>query len=257
VLEFDERAARKVEAVYATADVVEQRRLVREAIGLGAGERVADIGCGPGYLATEMAAEVGSDGHVDALDGSESMLAIARARERLPGAASIDFHLADASALSLADRSVDVAVSTQVYEYVDDVSAALIEAHRVLRPGGRLFVLDTDWDSIVLHSPDPDLTRRVLAAWDEHLSDPYLPRRLPSLLRGANFELFDWRAIPMVNVGFDPNTYGGGLLDVMASFVSGRNDLTAGEVEGWRSAAIGLGDDWFFSVNRYLFGARA
>ena len=56
--------------------------------------------------------------------------------------------------------------------------AALAEAWRVLRPGGRLLVLDTDWDSIVWRSGDHDRMRRVLAAWDRHLADPYLPRRL-------------------------------------------------------------------------------
>ena len=256
MLEFDERAAQQVEAVYATPDVVEQRRLVREAIGLRTGERVVDIGCGPGYLVAEMAAEVGPDGHVDAVDGSESMLAVARRRDLAPASAPVEFHLADASALPLADSSVDVAISTQVYEYVEDVGAALTDAYRVLRPGGRLFVVDTDWDSIVLHSPDPGLTHRVLRAWDEHLADPYLPRRLPSLFRRAGFALFDCRVIPIVNVGFDPATYSGGLLDVMASFVSGRNGLSEEEVEEWRNGIVGLGDEWFFSVNRYLFGAR-
>ena len=58
----------------------------------------------------------------------------------------------------------------------------------MLRPGGRLLVLDTDWDSIVWHSSDRERMERVLAAWNEHLADPYLPRRLPGLLRAAGLE---------------------------------------------------------------------
>ena len=58
-MDFDERTSRHVEAVYTTPDVVEQRRLVIEALDLKAGEHVLDIGSGPGFLACEMAAVVG------------------------------------------------------------------------------------------------------------------------------------------------------------------------------------------------------
>ena len=63
-------------------------------------------------------------------------------------------------------------VATQVYEYVEEIERALAEACRVLRPGERLAMLDTDWGSIVWHSPDPSGLDGVLAVWDEHLADP-------------------------------------------------------------------------------------
>ena len=56
-------------------------------------------------------------------------------------------------------------VTTQVLEYVPDVAGALAEMRRVLRPGGRLLVLDTDWDSLVWHAPDEELMARVLTTW--------------------------------------------------------------------------------------------
>jgi ubiquinone/menaquinone biosynthesis C-methylase UbiE len=97
-----------------------------------------------------MAGEVGTDGRVHGIDPSESMLASARRRD-----APVEFGTGDALALPFPDEHFDVAVCTQVYEYVEDIAAALVEARRVLRPGGRLLVLDTDWDSIVWHSSDP------------------------------------------------------------------------------------------------------
>ena len=142
-----------------------------------------DIGSGPGFLAAEMAAEVGPDGRVHGVDPSESMLASARRR-----GAPVEYGIGDALALPFPDEHFDVAVCTQVYEYVEDIAAALAEARRVLRTGGRLLVLDTDWDSIVWHSADRERMQRVLAAWNEHLADPYLPRRLPGLLRAAGLE---------------------------------------------------------------------
>ena len=161
MLQFDEEASRRVEASYTTPDVVGQRRQVIATLGLRAGERVLDVGSGPGLLAAEMADVVGPDGAVHGVDPSDTMLAMARAR----AAPGTEFHAGDALALPFAEGGFDAAVATQVYEYVDDMPAALAEAHRVLRPGGRLLVLDTDWGSIVWRSSDDERMQRVLAQY--------------------------------------------------------------------------------------------
>ena len=256
VLEFDEEASRRVEATYLTPDVVAQRRELLALLRLRAGERVVDIGSGPGLLASELAEAVGLDGAVTGVDPSESMLRLAAARRPAEGAAPLELRAGDALALPLADASVDVAVSTQVYEYVDDMPAALAEARRVLRPGGRLLVLDTDWDSIVWHSGDEQRMRRVLAAWDEHLVHRGLPRVLGRLLREAGFSLRERAVIPIVNAGFDPDTYSAGLIGFIAAFVPGRHGLTDADAAAWAQDLRALGEDYFFSLNRYVFLAE-
>src|SRR5437763_2376834 len=125
MLQFDEGASGRIEATYKTPDVVEQRRAVRSALALGEGEKVLDIGSGSGLLAHEVAAEVGAVGSVDGIDPSESMLALARRRRPRDGAAEIRFVAGDACALPFADGSFDAVVATQVYEYVQDMPAAL------------------------------------------------------------------------------------------------------------------------------------
>src|SRR5207248_4888620 len=144
MLSFDEEASRRSEATYMTPDVVEQRGAVRAALALRRGEKVLDIGSGPGLLAREVAAEVGALGSVDGIDPSESMLALARRRRPPEAAGEIRFVAGDARALPFGEETFDAAVATQVYEYVQDMPAALGEAFRVLRPGARLLVLDTD-----------------------------------------------------------------------------------------------------------------
>ena len=254
-MDFDERTSRHLEAAYTTPDVVEQRRRVIEILDLRAGERVLDIGSGPGFLACEIAAVVGEGGSVHGVDPSESMLAIAAHRERAPGSAPVEFRPGDALELPYPNASFDAAVSTQVYEYVEDMPTALAEARRVLRPGGRLLVLDTDWDSIVWRSSDRERMRRVLAAWDEHLVDPHLPARLTGLLRDAGFTVALRTTIPLFNAGLHPDTYSGGLIGFVSRFVPGRNGITDDEARAWADDLAAQGDDYFFSINRYVFVA--
>ncbi|MFD7446164.1 methyltransferase domain-containing protein [Streptomyces sp. NPDC059909] len=255
MLTFDAEAARSLERTYRTPDVVAQRRIVLDTLALRPGERVLDIGCGPGLLAAESAAVVGARGHVIGVDKSESMLTLARSRAVVPGGGKVDLRRAAADHLPCAERSVDVAVSTQVLEYVADVAGALAEIHRVLVPGGRVAVLDTDWDSLVWHCTDRPRMTRMLAAWDRHLADPHLPRTLLRALRRAGFEAASPLVIPLLNVGYRHDTYSAGLIDIVASYVVGRDGLTDDEIVAWSNDLRGLGDDYFFSLNRYLFTA--
>nr|WP_293768967.1 methyltransferase domain-containing protein [Sporichthya sp.] len=200
-----------------------------------------------------MAAEVGPDGLVVAVEPSEAMRALAQAREVPAGAAPIEHRSGEATALPLADASVNVLTVTQVYEYVAEVPAALAEARRVLSPDGRIFVLDTDWDSLVWHSADPARMRRILTAWDAHLVDPALPRRLPRFLRDAGFGAPEVRVLPLLTVGWDERSFAAGLVGLVEAFVPGRDGVDADEVQAWAADLRSLGADGFFSLNRYLF----
>ena len=119
-----------------------------------------------------------------------------------------------------------------------------------------MLVLDSDWGSIVWRSGDAERMRRVLAAWDEHLVDAHLPQRLAGLLSAAGFSIARRAAIPLLNAGYDPNTYSAGLIGFITAFVPGRQGLTEDDARDWAEDLKALGDDYFFSLNRYLFLAR-
>src|SRR6476659_7112593 len=110
LLEFDENLSAQIERTYTTDDVVAQRRATRAILALQPGEHVLDIGSGPGFLAAEMASEVGRTGRVVGVDPSESMLAMGARR-----GAPVEYVEGDAIALPFADETFDVVVATQVY----------------------------------------------------------------------------------------------------------------------------------------------
>lgn len=250
---FDDTVAHLIETMYTTADVVEQRRTVLELLDPQPGETALDIGSGPGYLACEIAQRLGPRGTVHGVDPSESMLATSARRNGGEGAAPVHFRTGDALTLPFPNDSFDAATATQVYEYVADMPAALTEARRVLRPAGRLLILDTDWDSLVWHSSNPARMRRVLTAWEEHLADPHLPRRLGRLLTDAGFTVTRRHVHPMLNAGYHANTISAGMINLITDFVPGRAGVTKAEAQAWRAELSALGADYFFSLNRYLF----
>jgi ArsR family transcriptional regulator len=98
---------------------------------------VADLGAGTGALAERLAPFVA---RVIAVDGSPEMLDALR--ERVGGAPAVDARPGELEALPIEDGSVDVAFMLLVLHFVVEPRAALAEARRVLRPGGRLVVVD-------------------------------------------------------------------------------------------------------------------
>lgn len=255
-VEFNEAAARLLEAAYLTTDVVEQRSIVLRLLSLLPGQEVLDIGSGPGLLARELADEVGPSGRVRGIDLSEPMLEMGR--RRCAERPWVAFEHADAAKLPFEDDSFDAVVSTQVYEYVEDIPGALAEVARVLRPGGEMAILDTDYDSLVVHTDEPARHRRILDAWDDHFVHRGLPRTLGAELGRAGFRIRHRVAIPMFNPEYVPNAFSFHLTKLIAAYCSGRREASAEDAKGWLAELESLGREgrYFFSLNRYLFVAE-
>ncbi|WP_309643439.1 methyltransferase domain-containing protein [Phenylobacterium sp.] len=255
-LTFDEAAARSLEAIYLSPDVVAQRARVIDLLAPRAGEQILDIGVGPGLLAHDIARLVGPAGRMVGLDNAPAM--VAAAERRLADLPQASVRQGDAGGLDLPDEAFDAAVATQVYEYVPDIKQALVELHRVLRPGGRALILDTDWRSLVWHASDPARMDRVLACWDGHLADPHLPAKLGPLLRQAGFEVRRVEIVPMLSPRWQSVSYAGGMMRTIHDYARTNADrfgLDADEVVAWRRDQDELiaRDEFFFSVNRYAF----
>ncbi|OPY51555.1 MAG: 23S rRNA (uracil(747)-C(5))-methyltransferase [Methanosaeta sp. PtaU1.Bin060] len=116
------------------------QEIIREGVG-NETARVLDVGTGPGVIAL-LLADMGHS--VTGLDRSEEMLKMARKNAKRLGL-SVDFKQGDAESIPFEDQSFDVVVNRYVLWTVPHPERVLREWKRVLRPGGRLVVVDGNW----------------------------------------------------------------------------------------------------------------
>ncbi|MDI3297720.1 MAG: class I SAM-dependent methyltransferase [Bacillota bacterium] len=161
----------------------------RRLAGIRPGDRVLDVGCGTAELSLLAARETGPGGRVTGVDIAEGMLRVCRQKiAGSPLAGRLEFLRADAQALPFPDGSFDVVVSGFMLRNVASLDRALGEMARVLRPGGRVAVLElTHPPSRWVAAPYLAYFRHVvpwLGRWARREGDPLPPYAwLPESLR--------------------------------------------------------------------------
>lgn len=165
---------------------IDLRAWERDRFRLAPGERLLDVGCGLGDAARALAADLGPAGGVVGLDASTAMLDAARSDWDVVCPAR--FAVGDAQALDLAAGSFDAARSERVLQWLPDPQSAVAELARVLRSGGRVSLIDTDWGSLRLDVGDDALTAAVERTMGVERARPSrVGRRLVDLAHAAGF----------------------------------------------------------------------
>ena len=160
-----------------------------EAAGLTSGMSVIDLGCGSGVVSCELA-RIAYPGKVTGIDLSESMLEQARWFQDCNQVNNITFQQGSAYELDFPDASFDFVNVRLLFQHLDEPSRVLAHLYRLLKPDGRLCVLDAD-DGGVIFYPEPDsftaFRQAVVAAQQARGGDPFVGRKLGSYLHAAGF----------------------------------------------------------------------
>jgi ubiquinone/menaquinone biosynthesis C-methylase UbiE len=158
-----------------------------------AGQKILDLGCGIGGATFLIADLIGPTGLVAGVDASSALVDAAKHRAKnWPG---IEFRVGDACAIPYPDKYFDAARSERVFLYLPDRVGAIHEMQRVVKPGGRVCLLDTDIDSTAIYSKNPALTRKMTSIVAASMPNPNSARELPALskqagLKNINIETF-------------------------------------------------------------------
>jgi len=167
---------------------------------LAEGDTVLDLGSGAGIDCFLAAQQVGPTGTVIGVDMTHEMIERARANAESGGYANVEFRLGEIEALPVADSSIDVIISNCVLNLSTDKARVLTEAHRVLKPGGRLVVSD-----MVSDRPVPEVLEGNLDAVAACL--PTFRETYLAQFREAGFDdvrISDEKPYPMTYITGDP-----------------------------------------------------
>jgi arsenite methyltransferase len=151
-------------------------------VELRPGEVVLDLGSGGGLDVLLSAKRVGPSGKVYGLDMTDAMLALARRNQQRAGVENVEFLRGEIEHIPLPDASVDVIISNCVINLSADKRAALAEAFRVLKPGGRFAVSD-----VVVRGELPQPVRRSMELWVGCIAGALEEREFIALLQGLGF----------------------------------------------------------------------
>ena len=156
---------------------------------LDRGDRVIDVGCGPGSITIGLAQAVR---HVTGVDVDEEEFADARAHASSHGIDNVTFREGSIYELDFEDASFDAGTLFAMLETLDDPLAGLAELRRVLKPGAVVAASSIEYGGLILHGPDEPLLRRFyelrLAIWEDQGDvHPHRGRELRGLLLGAGF----------------------------------------------------------------------
>ena len=219
---LEDRAARPDQILVNTA--------LRDALSPCPGERMLEVGCGSGALCRLVAPRLLPGGELLGVDVAPEMVAAARS---LAGQrAHVRFEVGAGDALPAGDATYDASFGARLLLHVADPVPIVAEMARVVKPGGRVVLMDWDFETVTVSHPDRELTRRLLH-WrcDHHSGDNWSGRRLLGYALAAG--LRGLTVIPVAAVARDEAAALTGSMFRVAEVARDGGAITPAEHDAW------------------------
>ena len=258
MIEFDETFLLALEEQRKSASARAKQERYLQLLTPSPGERVLDLGCGSGGFGRVVAPLVAPGGRVIGVDRAPEAVNLARRLSDGVETAGLAFEWADGHDLPFADASFDAAACISVLSFCEDPGRVLAELYRVLCPGGRLLVANSDEDTRIYNGHDRDLGRRIMRAIADRGCNPWLGRRLAYLLRSAGFQLAEEVVLASVERHFAPGSSGYTLAYAIQDYLLNRGGVSAQDYEGWLAdlRACEWEGSYCYSVTTFAYLAR-
>jgi len=172
---------RYLDAASATEWARTYKRRAFALLGVRAGDRILDVGCGAGDDTRELAHLVGTTGWVVGLDNSTTMVTEATRRSEGLGL-PLEYRRGDVHRLGFADDAFDGCRADRVLQHLADPERALAEITRVVRRGGRVVVSEPDWETLLVDAPDHAVTRKIVELRGHRIRNGRIGRQLRARL---------------------------------------------------------------------------
>ena len=177
----------------------EARAAAIEGLQLQAGHTVLDAGCGLGDSVVELVGIVGPRGRAVGVDVSKAMIARARSHPDARGH-PVEFLVGDVQHLPFKDATFQAARAGSLLICVAHPERALGELVRVVKPGGRIVVLDSDNDTLFVDTPFAQITRTIVHCLADGEYNGAIGRRLPRLFREQGLaEVEVWTSVVLMD----------------------------------------------------------
>ena len=167
-----------------------------EKAALQPGDHVVDLGSGTGTMSRQLASLVAPvasagvpPGQVIGIEPNPHLRAVAVSRTKAAGVSNVSFVEGFAGALQFDDSTIDFVWCERVLQHLADPQLAINDIARVLRPGGRAVLLDSDYGTRIVSDLDPDLAAAFSRASLGPIANPYAARHIPAQVHAAGLEL--------------------------------------------------------------------